>query len=224
MGQELDSIRVYSNDHNVWVGMKTKDANTSQKSMELFNFADQDGNGEISKAELDRYNGPLLVENFPQKTARIIGNVGVCPMSGLIITDQEVDYYPGLQIEHVDKAGRVVYNKIDLNHDNVLSAEEMEKVTDAKQKIDEAKEKLDEIQNTRAFLRAEGVCAASLSLIALALGANPFLAVGAAVVFAGLTLANRIVAKNKAQKVLNEVQDVNHPYMNEKKENLKNIV
>lgn len=225
--------------------MKTRDANTTEENMKLFNFADHDSNGEISEAELARYNGPLLVENFPEKTARIIGHAGGLPMSGLIITDNEVDYYPGLQIEQVDKAGRVVFNQIDTDHNSVISTEEMESVADAKQKIDEAEKKLNKIQTTRTALTPTGALGAVVSLFL----SNVYVESGGiidyfkkitnnhcpdvtearifgglALLSGGLMIVNRLVAKHKAQKVLNEVQDINHPYTEQRKEELKEIV
>ena len=237
--------RVYSVDNKIWVGMKTQDANTTEEDMKLFNFADQDGNGEISESELDRYNGPLLVENFPEKTGRIIGHAGPFGMNGLIIMDNEVDYYPGLKLEQVDKTGRVVYNQIDTNHDSVLSAEEMETVANAIQRVDEAKVKLDKIENKREGFDIAGLIGGSLCLIMSALvsdeesildflkglvvgknsaiRASRYFAIGGLVI-AGLALTNRFVAKHKAKKVMESLQDINHPYTREKQEQLKTIV
>lgn len=47
---------------------------------------------------------------------------------------------------------------------------------------------------------------------------------GLGIGFVGFTLVGCFVAKHNAQKVLNDIQDVNHPYINESKEKLKNIL
>lgn len=131
---------VYSKDKNIWVGMTVNDASKSTQLMELFDFADYDRNGKIDEQELQRYDGPIFVENFETSDTRVIGHYAgfgsAGSFGGKLIKDTEIDYYPGLTIEKVNEKGRKMFTLIDGNHDGVLSAEEVTKIAEIKDKAD----------------------------------------------------------------------------------------
>lgn len=110
--------KVYSNDGKIYVGMQVREAGQDKELLACFNFADKDGNGEISEKEMVRYNGPLVKSNG-------------------------VDYYPGLQIEDIDLKERETFYKLDLNRDGNLSEDEMKTVEMIKQDKGNMQKKLD---------------------------------------------------------------------------------
>ena len=51
---------IAANNGKIFEGMKISDANKDPATMCIFNFADLDGNSVISRAEAERYNGPIF--------------------------------------------------------------------------------------------------------------------------------------------------------------------
>lgn len=141
MGQEVQR-KEYSKDKKLWVGMTTKDAAKSTELMKIFDFADYDRNGTIDKNEMQRYNGPIIVQNIETSDTRVVGRYSNYPregsFEGILIKDNEVDYFPGLTVEHVDEKGRKDFTLIDKDHNGVLSEEEVTSIVKINDQIEKA--------------------------------------------------------------------------------------
>jgi len=145
-GDQPAQQRVYSNDKKIYLGMTVRDASKSTETMKIFDFADIDKNGKIDKEELDRYNGPIVVQNIATKEARVFGTykgyTGGGIFAGDIIKDNELVYYPGLTVEKIGDKGRVSFTQIDTNHDGKLSKEEVNAIAKELKQLDNTKQKM----------------------------------------------------------------------------------
>ena len=161
--EETKSIqRIYSNDKKIWVGMKLTDANKSPDDIRIFNFADKNRNGEISKEELDRYNGPILAEDISKNKGRMINYKSP---KAIELRKNEIDYYPGLKFEQVNQRGRVIYGAIDSNHENILSKNELIQVNNVRAKMSKTKKKIHDMKSIRDTSMVVGMIAGSLTYI-----------------------------------------------------------
>ena len=116
----------------IYEGMKVADANRSTELMSVFNFADKDKDGVISRGELERYNAPIFLQCG--HGSRILsacqgGDVRTCP--------DITQVYAGLKIEETTAAGRNLFPLIDLNQDGKITKTEMEKLENVMKKLDE---------------------------------------------------------------------------------------
>ena len=138
--QTAKAEKVYSQDGMLYSGMTVRDAGKHAENMKVFDYADIDKDGVISDEEFNRYNGPVLLENTAdgQTKAYPKGYTGIFPK----VSPEEVEYYPGLNIEQVNHRGRVTFTKIDKNHDGVLSMEEIQEGVLAKDDVDSTKQGL----------------------------------------------------------------------------------
>ena len=139
--QAAKAEKVYSDDGMLYSGMTVREAGKNSENMKVFDYADRDKDGVISDAEFNRYNGPVLVENTAngQTKAYENGYAGIFPQ----ISPEEVEYYPGLNIEDVNDKGRVTFTKLDkIKKDGVLSLEEIQKGVLSKDKVDNAKQQM----------------------------------------------------------------------------------
>ena len=139
--QAAKAEKVYSDDGMLYSGMTVRDAGKNSENMKVFDYADRDKDGVISDAEFNRYNGPVLVENTAngQTKAYENGYAGIFPQ----ISPEEVEYYPGLNIEDVNDKGRVTFTKLDkIKKDGVLSLEEIQNAVSVKNNVDNAKQQM----------------------------------------------------------------------------------
>lgn len=171
--KRAENVRVYSEDKHIWEGMTVKEAyKKGNNILTIFNGADIDGDGVISKKELQRYDGPIytlekeemgdsIVANFNGTTigtgVAINGNgVSVVATSGT--TDGTVrgnlkktikqELYPGLDISDVKSWARDKYQEFDVApRDGVLSKKEM-KLYELNEKIKKQEEKTNQLEAT----------------------------------------------------------------------------
>ena len=200
--------KVYSSDKKIWIGMKTIDAYKSAEDIKVFCFADKNHDGEISKKELDRYNGPLLEDNG-------------------------TDYYPGLKIEDVSEPEeKKVFNSIDCKPKNgTISKKEMDDVIQIKEKIDKTNKKLDKISTFDSGCMASLIGALfPLIMSNISEGHIPVAKrkglLGLSIAIMGCSIVGHIIAKSKAKKEIEQLQKEtnNHPYLNSQLDRLKNVV
>ena len=208
---ETNSTLKKSLDGKIWVGMTVQQANKSPQLMKIFNFANSinEEDNIITEDELSRYNGPLLVENFDSKKSRLIGKCGYRSMSGMIIEQEEVDFYPGLQIERVNHKGQMRFSQLDINHDGKLSQKEMEIAAKTKEDFNKLIAKIDEIGKDRDWgVIVEG--AGSLCGLLLTLTGPIGIAVGIFGAGAAIYGGNKLHSKcnyNKRLKALNLINE-----------------
>ncbi len=138
-----------SNNGMIKEGMKVSESNKSPEAMSVFNFADKDGNGVISKAEAERYMAPILFSCDEGETVlkpEVTENYKPCKHA--------VEIYAGQKIEDVQPKGRELYTLVDIDHKNKISKEEMEMIYDAVNKSSQYKTQ----QNNKSAM-AEGLFA-----------------------------------------------------------------
>lgn len=140
--------KVYSNDQKLWLNMSKDDASKQgNTTLQIFNYADKNGDKKISKEELDRYNSPVIIRNNNDEGAsRIImqGRVRNESMFGrnvknskssIVAKNSEEEFYVGLELKNVSKEGQKFFSLLDENHDNKLSATEMKNAVEIRDKM-----------------------------------------------------------------------------------------
>lgn len=146
-------VRVYSEDNNIWEGMTVKDAyEKGDDVLTIFNKADIDEDGIISKNELQRYDGPIytleknvdgdkIEATFKGTTSGggvVVtgGGIGIAAgggttegtVSGNLKKTIKQEFYPGLEISDVQPWARHKFQEFDIApRDGVLSKEEMKR-------------------------------------------------------------------------------------------------
>ncbi|MCR4881115.1 MAG: hypothetical protein K6A44_04090 [bacterium] len=150
----------------IYEGMKVSDANKSTELMSVFNFADKDKDGVISRGELDRYNAPIFLQCG--HGSRILsacqgGEVATCPNTTQI--------YAGLKIEETTADGRNLFPLIDLNQDGKITKTEMEKLEDSIIKL----EKRNKHEKSKSNM---ATAFALTAFLPVAVGSLPFLILG----------------------------------------------
>lgn len=123
MGEINTSATIYSNDRKIYAGMTRDEVYKDTEALKLFTLADKNNDSVIDSEEINRYNGPIYVENTKNKTGRFIYN----PSASLInIKSDEVDYYPGLKLEKLnDKHSVETFRAIDTDCDKELTQDEL---------------------------------------------------------------------------------------------------
>ena len=213
----------------------------------LFDFADYDCNGSIDESEMQRYNGPIFVQNVETSDTRVIGHyngfMSAGSFNGKLIQDVEIDYYPGLNVEKVNEKGRKTFTLIDKDHNGVLSEEEVTNIVNIKKKVEETADAVKKLsdEKTKGMLGSfyapfvgstavgVGIGVAEGSLIAgFTFGGGVGIALGA-VVLGGYLLYEHLTSDRKEQAkelIDNLEQEIgNEPYVQEHKmiENLREI-
>ena len=141
--KRAENVRVYSEDKNIWEGMTTKEAyNKGKDVLAVFNNADKDGDGIISKKELQSYDG--LVYTL-EKGGYTENWNGATEEAGDV---QKQEFYPGLDVSEVKNWALDKYQEIDIApRDGILSKKEMKlykmnvKIKNAEGKIEDQKDK-----------------------------------------------------------------------------------
>ena len=149
--KRAENVRVYSEDKNIWEGMTVKEAyKKGNNVLKIFNGVDIDGDGVISKNELQRYDGPIytiekevdgdkIEATFEGTTAGggvVVtgGGIGIAAgggttegtVSGNLKKTIKQEFYPGLDISDVQPWARDKYKEFDVApRDGVLSKKEM---------------------------------------------------------------------------------------------------
>lgn len=150
------TAKVYSNDNKLWLKMTRDEAySCGKETLELFNYADKDGNLEISQKELNRYNSPVIIENYEKvENSRIVTNGTVknpslfveeadySSVSHTIISSEE-EFFAGLTLQEVSKEGTAIFYAIDTDHDKVISADEITQASEIKTRISNAQQELE---------------------------------------------------------------------------------
>jgi hypothetical protein len=130
---------VSSSDGKFYSGMTQQEAYADKELLDLFTFADKNGDKVIDEKEIIRYDGPILLENIETNTGRFIGSYNGYSgpysssgnTSGSIISRNEVEYYPGLKIEEMDERASIhTFRNLDYNADGELVKEEIEAYKD----------------------------------------------------------------------------------------------
>ncbi len=145
-----DIPKVYSADKKLWLDMSREEAlEKGSEVLKLFNYADRNNDKNISQDELNRYNGPVIIENYEtaDKTRVVTQgrlDVRYASLQGVSNSslDNEEEFYPGLDLNKVSKQGIDVFIALDTNKDKTLSKAEMETAAKIQDKINEAFEKL----------------------------------------------------------------------------------
>ena len=119
------------NDVKIYVGMTQKDVYADEKLLQVFTFADKNGDKVIDESEVKRFNGPVLLEDVETRDGRFIGSYGNLfsrrVVAGDILSIKEVEYYPGLKIEDMsEKASIMTFRSLDLDLNGELSVEELQ--------------------------------------------------------------------------------------------------
>lgn len=134
----IESINTTS-DGKFYSGMTQQEAYADKELLDLFSFADKNTDKVIDDAEIERYNGPILLENIETKKGRFIGTYNGFSgyyyssenVSGNIISTNEVEYYPGLTLDELDERASInTFRNLDYNIDGKLSKEEIENYKD----------------------------------------------------------------------------------------------
>lgn len=161
----VDSVAALSAPKNSFIkeGLKLNEAYAEGK-MKLFQFADYDGDGVISKAEVERYNSPIWVLD------KVDGNQLIPAASE---NPPDVDYrttqiYAGLTLDQIYPHGLNEFKNVDLDENKVISKEEMQKL----EKVLGAIEKDSSGDKLIPYGIAAGTCIAGLSFFSL--GKNLF--------------------------------------------------
>lgn len=103
--------KMYSKDGKLWVNMTQREAYKDDKLLELFTFADANGDKVLDKDEISRYNGP---------TINVYG---------------EGDFYPGLKLENVSQRSLETFKEIDIApKDGVIQDSEINEYIDKDKK------------------------------------------------------------------------------------------
>lgn len=170
--KRAENVRVYSEDKNIWEGMTVKDAyEKGNNVLTIFNGADIDGDGVISKNELQRYDGPIytiekevdgdkIEATFKGTTAGggvVVtgGGIGIAAgggttegaVSGNLKKTIKQEFYPGLDISDVKSWARDKYQEFDVApRDGVLSKKEM-KLYELNEKIKKQKVKVEDAKD-----------------------------------------------------------------------------
>lgn len=175
--KRAENVRVYSEDKNIWEGMTVKDAyEKGNNVLTIFNGADIDGDGVISKNELQRYDGPIytiekevdgdkIEATFKGTTAGggvVVtgGGIGIATgggttegaVSGNLKKTIKQEFYPGLDISDVKSWARDKYQEFDVApRDGVLSKKEMKlyesKLYELNEKIKKQKVKVEDAKD-----------------------------------------------------------------------------
>lgn len=172
--KRADNARVYSEDKNIWEGMTVKEAyKKGGDALTIFNKADIDGDGVISKKELQRYDGPIytlekeedgdsIVANFNGTTtgvgvavggngAGVVASGGTTEgaVSGKLKKTIKQEFYPGLDVSEVKSWARDKYQEFDVApRDGVLSKKEM-KLYEFNEKIKKQEEKIGKLKDKK---------------------------------------------------------------------------
>lgn len=208
---------VVTSDGKFKVGMTQQEAYADKELLHLFTFADHNGNKVIDEYEIARYDGPILLENLETKSGRFIGAYagwgGAGKVSGEIISAKEVEYYPGLKVEHLNERASVhTFREIDTDANGELSKEELvnyKEIVEHNQKLAvfdrETKEKKDLYAT---FIGLGGSAAALLSAAVLETVALP-LVVGGLLTYGAVKLTQHVIEKNREEKreaIVNEFE------------------
>ena len=204
----VNTERVYSVDKKLWLNMSREEAYAQGKeTLALFNYADVDNNLEISEDEMNRYNSPVIVENYEEvdkskiiTQGQIVGLFKTMPINleSYRVTSQEEEFYAGLEQNKVSKKGIDIFYAIDSNHDGVLSREEMQIAADIKSKAKQAKNELLQKENKRINTAANasvisGGCLGIIGGIAFSLFEGVGIGEGAILATAALGVVGTLV-------------------------------
>ena len=207
MTQQISNVTT-TYDGKFHVGMTQKEVYANKELLHLFTFADHNGNKVIDEYEVERYNGPILLENVENKSGRFIGAYSGFMSSGMvageIISSKEVEYYPGLKVEQLSERASIhTFREIDVDTNGELSKEELENYKDLiehNQKLSDfdqdTKNKKD---NIAIGLGAGGLLATCVTAIVLDVVAAP-LVIGGALTYGAVKLTQHFVDKARGEK------------------------
>ena len=179
---------------------------------------------------MNRYNGPIIVENVKTRVGRVYGNYAgnyrtYGSFAGELIKDNKIAYYPGLEVGNVDDKGRVSFTQIDLNHDGKISKEEIEDAAKELEKIPQAIKKMNKVyeknDNRGAWCALGGFGFSAIVGAATAfVNGSALIATGACVGLFALPAAAVWYFSRKSNKQMNEVkkqcmQEMSNPYAKE---------
>lgn len=154
---ENNVAKVYSADKKLWLNMSREEAyKAGEENLKLFNYADKDGDKVISQKELNRYNSPVVIENYEEiSNSRVVtqGKVkfnnlfvgeGKVSLTSQVITNKEEEFYAGLELKEVSAKGSEIFYAMDMNHDGYLSQGEMKIAAEIKTRLNKALKQIQE--------------------------------------------------------------------------------
>ena len=130
MTQTVSSIDAsQSNNNIIRSGITIQEVVNNQKNIDLFNHVDTDKDRVISEQEYKVYNAPYLVENADKK------QISVFEHGPIATNPDETQYYPGLKFEQVKPDDRLRFVQLDIDKNDELSLEEIQKAISETQDI-----------------------------------------------------------------------------------------
>ncbi len=211
----LDVNKVTTADGKFHVGMTQQEVYANKELLHLFTFADHNGNKVIDEYEIERYDGPILVENIENRSGRFIGAyagfLSAGNVAGDIISSKEVEYYPGLKVEEMSERASIhTFREIDEDTSGDLSKEELEnykEIVEHNQKLKEFDSKTKSKKDSASWLVGSlGVGATLFTTLAIDIFATATISmgwpllIGGALTFGAVKLSQHIIEKNRTKK------------------------
>ncbi|MCR4881116.1 MAG: hypothetical protein K6A44_04095 [bacterium] len=216
----------------IYEGMKKPDISDISK-MSVFNFADTDKDGVISKSEVERYNAPIFMKNYDTNREIMFGRCQTRPFQA----DGYTQFYSGLDIKHVDEKAINDFKLIDIDNNGIISKTEMEKMEVAFNETQKISDKVKSIaQKTTLINWLTGIACTPIPLgmiiwfcndiegivnapFARYMGTSAAIALGLGVLSIGVAFLCKKLADSQTKK-LGEATE-NHPYALSKTESIK---